>query len=121
MSVVASVLSIVLFLVFAASGMQKIRFNPMMSSAAEHLGFSKVAYQRIGFLEFVGAVAVLIGLASGRSSFLGVLNEVAVVGLAVTMIGAVYFHLRKGDAFAVFAPAGALAVLSILELIFRLG
>jgi hypothetical protein len=101
--------------------MQKIRFNPMMSSAAEHLGFSKVAYQRIGFLEFVGAVAVLIGLASGRSSFLGVLNEVAVVGLAVTMIGAVYFHLRKGDAFAVFAPAGALAVLSILELIFRLG
>ena len=99
MSVVASVLSIVLFLVFAASGMQKIRFNPMMSSAAEHLGFSKVAYQRIGFLEFVGAV----------------------VGLAVTMIGAVYFHLRKGDAFAVFAPAGALTVLSILELIFRLG
>jgi len=56
MSVVASVLSIV-FLGVRASGMQKIRFNPMMSSAAEHLGFSKVAYQRIGFLEFVGAVA----------------------------------------------------------------
>jgi hypothetical protein len=33
----------------------------------------------------------------------------------------VYFHLKTGDKFALFAPAVALAVLSILELILRLG
>jgi uncharacterized membrane protein YphA (DoxX/SURF4 family) len=121
MSVAASVLSIVLFLAFAAAGLQKIRFNPMMSGAAEHLGFTKAAYQRIGVLEFAGAVGVLIGLASSRSTFLGVLNIAAAAGLAVMMIGAVYFHLKTGDKFALFAPAVALAVLSLLELILRLG
>ncbi|MFZ1062534.1 MAG: DoxX family protein [Acidimicrobiales bacterium] len=120
MSVAASVLSIVLFLVFATSGMQKIRFNPMMSAAAEHLGFSKIAYQRIGVLEFAGALGVLVGLASTRSSFLGVLNIAAAAGLAITMVAAVFLHLKKGDGAALFAPAGALTVLSILELIFRI-
>jgi uncharacterized membrane protein YphA (DoxX/SURF4 family) len=120
MSVAASVLSIVLFLVFAASGMQKIRFNPMMSATAEHLGFSKTAYQRIGGLEFAGAVGVLIGLASSRSSFLGVLNIAAAAGLAITMIGAVYFHLRKSDGVKLFAPALALVLVAILEVVFRL-
>jgi uncharacterized membrane protein YphA (DoxX/SURF4 family) len=120
MSVAASVLSIVLFLAFAPSGLQKIQFNPMMSDAAEHLGFSKVAYQRIGFIEFAGALGVLVGLASARATFLGVLNIAAASGLAVTMMGAVFFHLRQHDKFALFAPAGALGVLSILELIFRL-
>ncbi|MGD1013520.1 MAG: DoxX family protein [Acidimicrobiales bacterium] len=121
MSVVATILSIVLFLAFAPSGLQKIRFNPMMSAAAEHLGFSKAAYQRIGVVEFAGALGVLIGLASARSTFLGALNIAAATGLAVTMIGAVFFHLKHGDEFVLFAPAGTLAIISILELIFRLG
>jgi hypothetical protein len=105
--------------VFAASGLQKIRFNPMMSSASEHLGFSKAAYQRIGVLECAGAGAVLVGLASSRGSFLGVLNEAGAAGLLITMTLAVYFHLKKGDKFALFAPALALAILSLLEVIFR--
>ncbi len=120
MSVAASILSVILFLAFATSGVQKIRFNPMMSGSAEHLGFSKSAYQRIGALEVAGALGVILGVASKSSNFFGALNVAAAVGLVLMMVMAVSLHLRKGDDVKVFAPAIALAVISLLEVIFRL-
>lgn len=120
MSAVASILSILLFLVFASSGLQKVRFNPMASQSAGHLGFSKTAYQRIGVLEIAGGIGLLVGLSAKASSFWGILNEVAAVGLVVTMLLAVYFHLRKGDNAKIFTPALVLGLLALLELVFRL-
>jgi len=97
MSAVASILSIILFLAFATSGLQKLRFNPMASQTAGHLGFSKSAYQRIGVLEFAGGLALLIGLSATGSSLLAVLNEAAATGLTITMLLAVFFNcLRDG-------------------------
>jgi len=120
MSAVASILSIILFLAFLTSGIQKVLFNPLASQSAGHLGFSKSAFQRIGMVEIAGAVAVMAGLAAKGTSFWAILNELAAGGLTVTMILAVYFHVRKGDDVKVFAPAAGLAVLALLELIFRL-
>ena len=121
MLVAASVLSMFLFLAFALAGLQKILFNPMMSSAAEHIGFSKTGYQRIGAIELAGAVGVIIGVAAKRSTFLGALNATAAAGLALAMVLAVYFHVRKGDGVKEFAPALLLGVLAVFELVLRLG
>lgn len=120
MSAVASILSIALFLAFATSGLQKIRFNPMSSQSAGHLGFSKSAYQRIGVLEMLGGFGLLVGLSAKGASVWAILNELAAAGLAVTMVLAVVFHLRKGDDAKLFAPALVLGLLALLELVFRL-
>ena len=119
MSVIASLLSIVLFLAFATSGAQKIQFNPYTSAIAQRLGFSKSAYQRIGVLEVVAGIAVLVGLASERGSVLGIINVVASSVLAAVMLLAVVFHLRVKDPFKSYAPALVLFVLAVLQVIFR--
>jgi uncharacterized membrane protein YphA (DoxX/SURF4 family) len=120
MSVVASLLSIVLFLAFSSAGAQKIIFNPVMSKAAGHLGFTKRSYRGIGLIEVLGAIGLLIGLAAKGSSLLAIVNEIAAAGLFVMMVLAVTFHLRNGDKAKYFAPALILGVLALLELIFRL-
>lgn len=120
MSAVASILSIILFLAFLTSGIQKVLFNPMASQSAGHLGFSKSAFQRIGVLEIVGGVAVMAGLAAKGTSFWALLNEGAAGALTIMMVLAVYYHVREHDGLKVFAPAAGLGLLALLELIFRL-
>jgi uncharacterized membrane protein YphA (DoxX/SURF4 family) len=119
MTVTAALLSIALFLAFCSAGAQKLSFNPAMSKSAEHLGFSKNGYRRIGTLEVLGGLALLAGCVAKGTSFLALLNEVAAGCLVVLMLLAVVFHLRQGDAPKYFAPALGLAVLTLLELIFR--
>jgi uncharacterized membrane protein YphA (DoxX/SURF4 family) len=119
MSVVAALLSILLCLSFAMAGVQKILFNPVMSKSAEHLGFTKRGYRRIGILEIVGALGVIIGVVAHRSSVLGVLNELAAAGLTLMMVLAVRLHVRRGDGAKMFSPALVLGVLALVELICR--
>jgi uncharacterized membrane protein YphA (DoxX/SURF4 family) len=120
MNAVAAILSIILFLIFATSGLQKIRFNPMMSQSAQHLGFSKASYQRLGVVEILGAIGLLAGLSSTPGNFWGVVNWLAAGGFVLLMLGAIYFHRRAGDKFAVYGMAIALGLLSAVELVLRL-
>ncbi len=120
MFVFAALLSILLFVTFAASGAQKIVFNPVISKSAEHLGFTKRGYQRIGVLELAGALGLIVGVVAHRSSFLGILNELAAAGLALTMALAVRAHLRHGDGAKLFTPALILGLIALLELSSRL-
>jgi uncharacterized membrane protein YphA (DoxX/SURF4 family) len=120
MTVVAALLSIALFLAFGSSGAQKLVFNPAMSRVADHLGFTKRSYQRIGGIEVLAAIGLLIGLAAKGSSVLAIINEVSAGGLFLLMVAAVTLHVKKGDALKYIAPALVLAVLLVLELIFRL-
>jgi uncharacterized membrane protein YphA (DoxX/SURF4 family) len=120
MSVVAALFSILLFLAFVSAGVQKVVFNPMMSKAAEHLGFTKRGYQRIGVVEILGATAVVVGVVASGASALGVINEMGAAGLTVMMAMAVVFHVRNGDGAKYFTPALALGLLALLEVIFRL-
>jgi uncharacterized membrane protein YphA (DoxX/SURF4 family) len=120
MAAVASIISIMLFLVFASAGIQKVTFNPLMSASASRLGFSKSAYQRIGMLEILGGVALLAGLASTGTSPWAILNDVAAGALTIMMILATATHLRHGEKWKSYAPALSLAGLSLLELVLRL-
>jgi uncharacterized membrane protein YphA (DoxX/SURF4 family) len=120
MTVIAALLSIALFLAFCSAGAQKLSFNPTMSKAADHMGFSKSAYRRIGTLEVVGGLALLIGCVARGSSFLALLNEAAAAGLVVLMVLAVAIHLRKGDGLKYWSPAAAFGLAVLIELIFRI-
>jgi uncharacterized membrane protein YphA (DoxX/SURF4 family) len=120
MTVAAALLSIALFLAFGSSGAQKLAYNPAMAKVSDRLGFSKRSYQQIGAIEVVAAIGMLIGLAARGSSVLAIVNEVAAGGLFLMMVVAVTLHLRKGDALKYVAPALALGIFVLLELIFRL-
>lgn len=120
MSIVASLLSIILFLAFASAGIQKVQFNPVMSASAQRLGFTKVSYRRIGLLEIAGGLGLLVGLSGARGSLWGIVNEVAALALALVMVGAVVVHLRKGDGAKLLAPAAVFGILALVEMISRL-
>ena len=120
MSAVAVPLTIILFFAFLASGLQKVIFNPTMSRSADHLGFTKSAYQRVGGLEIAGALGLLVGVAAWGSSFWAIVNEAAAIGLFALMVRAALTQFRKGDKADTVAPVLVLGVLALLELVFRL-
>lgn len=120
MRAVASILSIILFLVFATSGAQKLIFNTMASQTAEHLGFKKSSFQRVGILEILGAIGVMAGVVAKRGTALALINELAAAGLLVTMLAATVLHFRRGDGLKGAAPAMVLAAVCALEIAFRL-
>ena len=119
MSAVAAILSLALFLAFLTSGLQKVFFSTAMSAAAEHVGFTKAAFQRIGVLEALGAVGLVCGL-SATGGFWFLVNDVAAWCLAALMGGAVVVHLRRGHGIKGAAPALVLGLVALLEAIFRL-
>lgn len=119
MLAVAAILSIMLFLMFVSSGIQKLRFTPLMAQSADHLNFSKASFKRIGVLEILGGIGLMAGL-SAKTGIWAILNEAAAGGLLLTMLLAIYFHVKKGDNFKFFGPAALLALLSAVELVLRL-
>ena len=115
MAVVAWIVGLILIVGFGMSGVMKIMGQPMAVEMAEKLGFSNLR-QAIGGLELLGAVGVLIGLLTdGRDAEL--IGLFAAVGLILTMIGAVVYHVRAGDGPKDFAPALVMAALAVLYVI----
>lgn len=115
MGVLAWITGVVLTLGFLASGGAKLTKQKMAADVAQRLGYTNLLVP-IGAAEIAGAVGVFIGLLSDDKGleWLGLLGG---VGLLVTMVGAVIYHLRGGDAPKEAAPAGVLAVLCVLYLI----
>lgn len=119
MSAVASLLTLMLFLAFATSGLQKVIFNPAISHSADRLGITKRAFQRMGVLEVVGSIGLLVGLAASGASFWAIVNELAAAALFLLTMGAVAFYLRRRDRAKDFTPTLALGLGALLELILR--
>jgi hypothetical protein len=119
MAEAASMVTIVLFLAFMTSGAQKVVFNPFMSQTAERLGFTKNGFRRLGAIELVGAVALLVGLAS-TGDWLARLNEAAAVVLVATTLVVLVGQLRAGDAMRRYGAVAALGALAVVELVLRL-
>jgi hypothetical protein len=111
------VLAGVLVVAFGVLGSAKLAASPAMRARAEHVGFSVDAYRRIGALEVLGVLGILVGLAV---PLIGVL---AATGLAVLLGGAVTAHLRNGDGWRQLAPAlvlGAVAVVFVVVVLSNL-
>ena len=101
------VLAGVLVVAFGVLGSAKLAAVPAMRSRAAHVGFTVDAYRRIGGLEILAVLGILVGAA------VPVIGALAAAGLVLLLGGAVVAHLRNGDGFRELAPAlvlGAVAV-----------
>jgi hypothetical protein len=105
----------VLVLAFGALGSAKVAAAPAMRSRARHAGFSVAAYRRIGMLELLAAVGLLVGLA------LPVIGVLSAIGLLLLLGGAVLVHLRNRDGVREMVPALVLALVAISFVVLALG
>jgi hypothetical protein len=93
------ILSALLAIGFVSLGLAKVLAVPSMRQRAARLGFTAVAYRRIGALELAGAAGLLVGLVE---PLIGVL---AAAGLLLLLAGALFAHARHRDTLHEAAPA----------------
>ena len=100
---------------FAAAGSAKLAAVPAMRARAEHVGFSVAAYRRIGLLEVLGVLGLLVG------AFVPIIGALAGAGLLMLLGGACIAHLRNGDGLREMAPAVALGLVTVSFLLLVVG
>ena len=110
-----TILAGVLVVAFAAAGAAKLAAVPAMRARAAHVGFSVAAYRRIGLLEILGVLGVLVG------ALLPVIGALAAAGLLLLLGGAMIAHLRSGDGPRELAPALVLGLATLAFLILVIG
>jgi hypothetical protein len=88
-----------LALLFAFSGLIKLVGVGQSLAIRDHLGVEPMQWRVIGLLELAGVVGVLVGLVWAP------IGMAAAVGLALLMLGAIRFHVRASDSAADTAPA----------------
>ena len=101
------VLTGVLVAAFGLLGSAKVAAVPAMRARAAHVGYSVDAYRRIGGLEILAVLGMIVGIV------VPVVGALAAGGLVLLLGGAVTVHLRNGDGFRELAPSlvlGAIAV-----------
>ena len=110
-----TILAGVLVVAFAAAGAAKLAAVPAMRARAAHVGFSVAAYRRIGLLEILGVLGLLVG------ALLPVIGALASAGLLLLLGGAMIAHLRSGDGPRELAPALVLGLATLAFLILVIG
>jgi hypothetical protein len=110
-----TILAGVLVVAFAAAGAAKLAAVPAMRARAAHVGFSVAAYRRIGLLEILGVLGLLVG------ALLPVIGALAAAGLLLLLGGAMIAHLRSGDGPRELAPALVLGLVTLAFLILMVG
>lgn len=110
-----SILAGILVVAFAALGSAKLVAVPAMRAKAEHVGFSVAAYRRIGLLEVLAVVGLLVG------AFVPVIGALAAAGLLLLLGGALVAHLRNGDSLRETAPAVVLGLVTLCYLLVMVG
>ncbi len=112
------ILAAVLVVAFGLAGSAKLAAVPAMRARAEHVGLGVDAYRRIGALEILAVLGILVGAA------VPVIGVLAATGLVLLLGGAVIAHLRNGDGIRELAPAlvlGAVAVAFVANVVGTLG
>jgi hypothetical protein len=110
-----SILAALLVVAFTALGTAKLAAVPAMRAKASHVGFSVTAYRRIGLLELLGVVGLLVG------ALVPVIGALAAAGLLMLLGGAVAVHVRNGDGIREIAPAVVLGVVTLNYLLLVVG
>ncbi len=109
------ILAGLLVVAFAAAGSAKLAAVPAMRAKAAHVGFSVSAYRRIGLLEILAVLGLLVG------AFLPVIGALAAAGLLMLLGGALVTHLRNGDGVREIVPALALGLVTLAYLVLMVG
>jgi hypothetical protein len=109
------ILAGLLVIAFAAAGSAKLAAVPAMREAAEHAGYSVSAYRRIGLLEVLAVLGLLLG------AFVPLIGALAAAGLLLLLGGAVVAHLRIGDGLREIAPALVLGLVTLTYLLLVVG
>ena len=110
-----TILAGVLVVAFAAAGAAKLAAVPAMRARAAHVGLSVAAYRRIGLLEILGVLGLLVG------ALLPAIGALAAAGLLLLLGGAMIAHLRSGDGPRELAPALVLGLATLAFLILVIG
>ena len=110
-----TILAGLLVVAFATLGSAKLAAMPAMRTKAEHVGFSVSAYRRIGALEVLAVLGLLVG------AFVPVIGALAAVGLLILLGGALLAHLKNGDGVREIAPAVVLGVAALTFLLLIVG
>ena len=79
-------------LMFLSASLLKLTDQPQARAGQEKFGISAAGYKRIGVLELLGVVGVLVGLA------VPAIGVAAGIGLVAVAVGALVNHLRVNDA-----------------------
>jgi DoxX-like family len=109
------VLAGVLVVAFGLLGSAKLAAVPAMRARAQHVGFSVDAYRKIGALEVLAALGILVGIT------VPVIGALAATGLVLMLGGAVVVHLRNGDGLRELAPALVLGSATVGFVVLVLG
>jgi uncharacterized membrane protein YphA (DoxX/SURF4 family) len=109
------ILAGLLVVAFTALGSAKLVAVPSMRARAEHVGFSVAAYRRIGLLEVLAVLGLLVGV------FVPVVAALAAAGLLMLLGGAFVVHLRNGDGLREIAPSLVLGLVTLTFLVLVLG
>ena len=113
--IATTILAAVLVVAFAAASAAKVAAVPAMRARAAHVGFTVTAYRRIGILEILGVLGLLVG------AFVPVIGALAAAGLLLLLGGAVVAHVRSGDSLRELLPAVVLGLTTLAFLILLLG
>lgn len=105
----------VLAFVFLASGITKLtKSRPELLSRMPYVeDLSPVEIRAIGILEVLGALGVVVPVATG---VLPRLTPIAAAGLTLIMVGAVLMHLRRGE-FKYLPLNGFLILLAVIVVV----
>ena len=109
------ILAGLLVVAFAAAGSAKLAAVPAMRAKAAHVGFSVSAYRRIGLLEILAVLGLLVG------AFIPLIGALAAAGLLMLLGGALVTHLRNGDGVREIVPALALGLVTLAYLVLMVG
>lgn len=110
-----AILAGVLIVAFAAAGAAKLAAVPAMRARAAHVGMSVASYRRIGILEILGVLGLLVG------ALVPMIGALAAVGLLLLLGGAVVVHVRSGDGPRELLPAIVLGLTTLAFLILVFG
>jgi hypothetical protein len=109
------ILAGILVVAFAAAGSAKLAAAPAMRARAAHVGYSVSAYRRIGLLEVLAVLGLLVG------AFVPLIGALAAAGLLMLLGGACVTHLRNGDGVREIAPALVLGLVTLTYLVLVVG
>lgn len=113
MDVAASVLQVLLAVVFLLSGGIKIAGHPMQVANFQRYGYPQWFRVVTGVVEVIGAAGMVAGLFEEQFAI------AAAVVLGVTMVGATYTDIRRSPP-AMVAPPVVLLVMSIAVAVLRI-